>query len=137
MVLINKFLNFMKKPQNIILISLTIILGYLLLVPLISIVVDTFIVHPSEVIKIAGKYINDFTTYHWKKVFADGHKSINLFYKPLWNTILVALSTCAVSITLGGAFAWLVTRTDIRFKNFISTLFMFSFIMPSWTLAMA
>src|SRR5699024_9926037 len=38
---------------------------------------------------------------------------------------------------IGGTFAWLVTRTNMPFKNFISTVFMISFIMPSWTLALA
>src|SRR5699024_9947797 len=132
----NRIFNFLKKPQNTILILLTMVLGYLIIFPLISMVFDTFLVHPSEAMRIAGKSVNDLTTYHWKKVFFDGSKSVSLFYKPVWNTILVALSTCAVSITLGGTFAWLVTRTDIKFKGAISTLFMFYFIMPSWTLAM-
>lgn len=127
----------MKKPQNTILVLLTMVLGYLIVFPLFSIIFDTFLVHPSEAMRIADKSAGDLTTYHWKKVFFDGQRSIDLFYKPVWNTLLVSLSTCAVAITLGGTFAWLVTRTDIKFKGAISTLFMFSFIMPSWTLAMA
>lgn len=137
MILKNRLIHFIKKPENIILITLTVILGYLIYIPLLSIVYDTFIVHSSEVMRIPGSMAGDFTLYHWKQIFANGHKSISLFYQPLWNTILVALSTCAVAISLGGGFAWLVTRTDVPYKGVISTLFMFPFIMPSWTLAMA
>lgn len=137
MILKNKVLNFLKKPHNIILIILSIVLGYLIFIPLLSIVYDTFLVHPSEVMRVAGKTVDDLTFYHWKKVFADGMGSVHLFYKPVLNSVLVALSTCVVAITLGGSFAWLVTRSDIRYKGAISTMFMFSFIMPSWTLAMA
>lgn len=135
--LTNKLKFFIRKPENMILVSLIVILGYLIVVPLISIVLDTFLVHPSEVMRIKGSSAGDYTTYHWLKIFADGQQSVNIFYKPLLNTVLVALVTCAISITLGGLFAWLVTRTDIKYKSIISTLFMFSFIMPSWTLAMA
>lgn len=131
----NNLFNFIKKPQNIILISITIILGYLIVVPLISVIIDTFIVHPSEALRV-GKAANEFTGYHWMKMFADGERSMNLFYKPVLNSIGIGLLTCIVSVALGGSFAWLVTRTDIKFKGMISTLFMFPFIMPSWTLAL-
>src|SRR5699024_12405617 len=96
---------------------------------------DTFVVHPSEAIRI-GKAANEFTGYHWMKMFADGETSVNLFYKPVLNSLGVGLLTCVVAVLLGGTFAWLVTRTDIKFKGVISTLFMFPFIMPSWTLAL-
>lgn len=38
---------------------------------------------------------------------------------------------------MGGGVAWLVTRSDMRWKPFVSTVFIFPYIMPSWTLAMA
>jgi len=128
--------SFLQKPENVIFISLLIILVYLILLPLFSIVDDTFRVHSSELMRIKGSDTGDFTTYHWKSIFI-GKYSQNIFYKPLVNTILVAISTCFIAIFMGGGFAWLVTRTDIQFKKLISSLFILPYIMPSWTLAMA
>ena len=42
-----------------------------------------------------------------------------------------------MAILLGGSFAWIITRTNVKAKGFISTVFVFPYIMPSWTLAMA
>ena len=46
---INAVLKYLRKPQNIILLVLLIVLGYLTIVPLITIIADTFTVHSSEV----------------------------------------------------------------------------------------
>lgn len=132
----NKFISYISKPENVILIILIIILSYLVIVPLISIVYDTFIVHTSERMRIKGTDVGDFTLYHWKNVFS-GKYSNHIFYKPLWNTLLVSVFVCIIAITFGGLIAWLVTRTNLRYKKLISTLIIFPYIMPSWTLAMA
>lgn len=100
-----------------------------------SIIRDTFTVHQSEMMKIKGAMVGDFTLYHWKKVlFSSISKKI--FYEPLGNTLYIALGSCLVSIILGGIVAWLVTRSDLKYKSLVSTLFIFPYIMPSWTLAM-
>ncbi|MEA1884592.1 MAG: iron ABC transporter permease [Thermotogota bacterium] len=132
----NKTRIFFQKPENVILIVLLIILIYLTIIPLFSIAGDTFTVHSSEARRIRGSEVGDLTLYHWNYVFLS-RASENLFYKPLFNTILVSLSTCAFALIVGGLFAWLITRTNLRFKKVISTLMLFPYIMPSWTLAMA
>ncbi len=128
--------RFSRKPENVILLCLITVLIYLILVPLLSIVEDTFRVHSSELMRIKGAATGDFTTYHWKNIFA-GKYSKNIFYQPLLNTVLVSVVTCTIAIITGGGFAWLVTRTDIKYKKLISSLFILPYIMPSWTLAMA
>lgn len=133
----NRLKYFFRKPHNIILVLLFVSLAFLTLVPLFSLIRDTFIVHPSEIMSVRGAKINDVTLFHWKKVFLDGTKSFKLFYEPLWNTLKVSLFSSIIAIFLGGSFAWLVTRTDMAFKPFISVVFIFPYIMPSWTLAMA
>jgi len=132
----NRFKSFIRKPHNVILVTLAVILFYLTIVPMITIILDTFTVHQSELMRVKGARAGDFTLYHWSKVLFSS-ASLKIFYEPFRNTLLVALGTCFISITLGGTVAWLVTRTDIRFKGVISTLFIFPYIMPSWTLAMA
>ncbi len=133
----NQLRSFARKPHNVILIVLAVTLSFLTLFPLVSLAKDTLIVHPSEIMTVKGSQVGDVTLFHWKKVFLDGETSQNMFYKPFWNTVNVSLWACAISILLGGSVAWLVTRSDMRWKPFISTVFIFPYIMPSWTLAMA
>lgn len=35
----------------------------------------------------------------------------------------------------GGFFAFLITRTNMKFKKYLSSIFIFPYIMPQWTLA--
>ncbi|MBB6482118.1 ABC transporter permease [Spirochaeta isovalerica] len=132
----NRLKTFLKKPHNVILLSLAFILIYLTVVPLVTIILDTFTVHQSELMRVKGAKVGDFTLYHWSKVLIES-TSRKVFYQPFFNTLVVAFGTCFISISLGGLVAWLVTRTNIRFKGMLSTLFIFPYIMPSWTLAMA
>jgi iron(III) transport system permease protein len=135
------FKNFLKtyfsKPQNVILITLLFSLTLLTLLPLLSLVRDTFVVHPSELFSIPGARIGDFTLFHWYKVFFDGENSQAIFYTPIINSINVSLGSSILAIILGGTVAWFVTRSNIRFKSLISFVFVFPYIMPSWTLALA
>ncbi|MFA7129175.1 MAG: ABC transporter permease subunit, partial [Sphaerochaeta sp.] len=133
---LNNFKSFIKKPHNIILIVLFVVLGYLTLVPLMTIIVDTFSVHSSEA-RFVKQPVGSFTLYHWNKMFASGVTSQKTFYEPFLNTMVVAFLSCVMAIAVGGFFAWTVTRTNIRCKGFISTVFVFPYIMPAWTLAMA
>jgi len=97
---------------------------------------DTLTVHQSELMRVKGAKVGDFTLYHWKKVLLSS-ASRKIFYEPFINTMVVSFGTCFISIFLGGLVAWLITRTNIKYKGIISTLFIFPYIMPSWTLAMA
>ena len=132
----NRCLNYFSKPYNVILVGLTLSLGYLIIVPLLSILVDTFMVHPSEVMRVRGSQVGDLTLYHWKMVFAD-KGSMNLLYRPLLNSIVCSVGPCLVAIALGGGFAWLITRSNVHMKRTLSSLCVFPYIMPSWTLALA
>lgn len=132
----NRLKMYFKKPHNLILTLLFVILIYLTVVPMITIIIDTFTVHQSELMRIKGSKVGSFTLYHWTKVLFSSI-SRKVFYEPFLNTIIVALGTCLVAIIIGGAVAWLITRTDMKYKGVISTLFIFPYIMPSWTLAMA
>jgi len=132
----NRVKSFLKKPHNIILVSLAFILIYLTVIPMMTIILDTFTVHQSELMRVKGAKVGDFTLYHWGKVlFSPASRKI--FYEPFINTMIVAAGTCLIAILTGGLVAWLITRTNIRYKGLISNLFIFPYIMPSWTLAMA
>ena len=133
----NRVASFLRKPHNVILVALAASLFFLTLLPLASLVRDTFVVHPSEIMSVRGAQAGDLTLFHWTKVFFSGATSENMLYRPLWNTVATALGSCLIAISMGGTLAWLVTRSDLRWKAFISVVFIFPYILPSWTLAMA
>ena len=133
----NQVASFLRKPYNVILVALAVSLFFLTLLPLASLVRDTFVVHPSEIMSVRGAQAGDLTLFHWTKVFFSGATSENMLYRPLWNTLATALGSCFIAISMGGILAWLVTRSDLRWKAFISVVFIFPYILPSWTLAMA
>lgn len=133
----NRLKAYLSKPHNKILLVLSFLLFFLTLVPLFSLIKDSFVVHPSELMSVPGSKVNDLTLFHWKKVFFDGEISKAMFYDPLMNTLKVSLGSTMIAIVLGGTVAWLISRTNIRYKSIISTLFVLPYVMPSWTLAMA
>ena len=62
--------------------------------------------------------------------------SVSFFWKPFWNSLRLSVYSSLIAVVFGGMVAWLITRTNIKFKKFISAIFVFPYIMPSWTLAL-
>ena len=132
---LNRIKTFLSKPYNILLIILLVVLTYLVVLPLLSIIRDTFVVHASEKSRIKQP-VGSFTMYHWLRAFRSNFSTI-LVWEPLWHSLYTSVLACAVAILIGGGFAWLVTRTDLLWKHGLTKLFIFPYIMPSWTLALA
>lgn len=133
----NNFKSYVGKPANVITILFLVILFATVCLPLFTLVRDSFIVHPGEV-RDVGARAGTWTMYHWKTLLAEKlyHYSRITFWKPLVNSIMMALLACAVAVGFGGAVAWFITRSDIPGKKFLSTIFVFPYIMPSWSIAM-
>lgn len=127
--------RFFSKPQNVILVIMAVVLAYLTLLPMLSMIRDTFTVHTAESMRLKAK-AGSFTLAHWQKVLFDP-SSLSIFYKPLLHSLVTSIGACAVSLLFGGFFAWLVTRTNMKWRKPLSALFIFPYIMPSWTLALA
>src|SRR5690554_1647417 len=123
-------------PQVILAIVFLAVLGYLVVVPLVVLVQETFIVHPLERFQIPGSMPGDFTTAHWERTFI-GRDSFAYFYRPLLNTLMISLGMSVLALAIGGGLAWLVVRTNLPLKGFISNAAIIPYIMPSWTLALA
>ncbi|MBQ9009184.1 MAG: iron ABC transporter permease [Clostridia bacterium] len=62
--------------------------------------------------------------------------STSYFWSPLLNSLCMSALASLIAILLGGTVAFLITRTDIYCKKFFSSVFIFPYIMPSWTLAL-
>ena len=130
----NRVKTYFSKPQNIILLLFGIVLTFSTVAPIIAIVKDTITIHPGTIdAHLAGK-ASGYTLINYVDLFTSRLAKTNL-WKPLWNTILLAVFTCTISILYGGTFAFLVTRTNLKFKKYLSSIFIFPYIMPQWTLA--
>jgi iron(III) transport system permease protein len=123
-------------PQVIIAAIFLVLLSYMVLVPIIIMIKETFTVHPMEQFQIPGTKTGDLTLNHWWKIFTS-ELSPNLFYKPLLNTLIISTCLALLSLTIGGILAWLVVRTDLPFKKLISNMAMIPYIMPSWAMSLA
>ena len=128
---------FFSKPANIILVSFCLVLCVLTLYPLILLMVETITVHAGKEARATKLGAGELTLYSLGKIFAESKNSYSqlTFYEPLLNTLAVAITASLIAILFGGGVAWLITRTNLKFKKFISTVFVFPYIMPAWTLA--
>ena len=134
---LNNIKSYFTKPANVITLIFFVILAFTVCLPLFSLLRDSFIVHAGEVRDVGAK-VGTFTLYHWKTILAEKlyNYSLITFWKPLLNSILMALISCLIAVGLGGTVAWLITRSDMKGKKFLSTIFVFPYIMPSWSIAM-
>ena len=153
---LNAFRTYITKPQHAILLALGIILTITTIFPMLTIIQDTVSIHPgsvdaadkaadSQVEALGGTY----TTYNWTDLFTGSvstrdpatRKRVEIsiadtyLWTPLLNSVLISAFACFGAILYGGIFAYLVTRTNLKFKKYLSSIFIFPYIMPQWTLA--
>ena len=98
----NKIKTFFSKPYNVLLVLFLVVLSFLVVIPLISIIRDTFIVHSSEKSRV-HQAVGTFTTYHWNRLF-NSEFSKSLLWDPLRNSLVTSIWSCVVSIFVGGSF---------------------------------
>ncbi len=130
----NKVKTWFSQPQNIILILFGIVLTFSTVAPIVAIVKDTFQIHPGTIDQHLTGRVSGYTGVNYKDLFTSKMAKINL-WNPLINTVFLSVLTCIISILFGGLFAFLVTRTDLKYKRYLSSIFIFPYIMPQWTLA--
>ena len=130
----NKVKTFFSKPYNVILVLLGIVLTVTTVAPIVAIVEDTFKIHAGTIDAHLTKQTTGWTVVNYIDLFTSKLAKSNL-WKPLWNTVLLSVGTCVVSILYGGIFAFLITRTNLAWRQYLSSLFIFPYIMPQWTLA--
>ena len=138
---LNKVKTYLSKPQNTILILLGIILTITTIAPMFTIFMDTITVHEGSVDSRTAEDGQKYTAYNWEDLFVGKTKMSKRLVKtnlvtPLLNSVLLSVFSCVGAILYGGIFAYLVTRTNMKFKKYLSSIFIFPYIMPQWTLAM-
>ncbi|HOJ44779.1 MAG TPA: iron ABC transporter permease [Bacilli bacterium] len=140
----NQTKTFFSKPASVILLFFSLFLTATVIYPLISLIIDSFTVQSiSEAREIADIWDivvkkGDLTWAQWPNLLfnPDREYSMNFFWQPLYKSMLMALLACAIAVLSGGLLAWLITRSNLPFKKYISIVFIFPYIMPSWSIAM-
>ena len=128
----------LSKPANIILLLFLLSLTLLTLYPLVSMLSETVTIHTGREARAAKEAAGSLSLYHFQRLFATQENDYSWiqFYQPFLNTLIVSIAASVIAILFGGAVAFLVTRTDLKYKKFVSAVFTFPYIMPSWTLAL-
>ena len=130
----NKLKTFFSKPHNVILLLMGIVLTVSTVAPIVAIVQDTFKIHAGTIDAYLTGQSSGYTLVNYIDLFTSRMAKTNL-WTPLLNTVLLAVGTCVVSILFGGVFAFLITRTNLAWRKYLSSIFIFPYIMPQWTLA--
>ena len=130
----NKVKTFFSKPHNVILLLMGIVLTITTVAPIVAIVQDTFKIHPGTIDAYLAGTSQGYTLVNYTDLFTSPLAKANL-WTPLLNTVLLSVGSCIVAILFGGVFAFLITRTNLSCRKYLSSIFIFPYIMPQWTLA--
>ncbi len=131
---INSIKTYLSKPQNVILILTGILVTFTTIAPIVAIIKDTLSIHPGTIDQYLTGKTSGYTFANYIDLFTSKLAKTNL-WKPLINTAILAIGSCTFAILFGGIFAYLITRTNMPFKKYLSSIFIFPYIMPQWTLA--
>ena len=129
---------YLSKPANIITIVFVVILVLSVVLPLFTLLFGSFKYNTNQEILGTDYKKGDWTIDHWKELLTDKEFDYakTKLWIPLGRSILMALLACFIAVVFGGVVAWFITRSNLPCKKFISTVFVFPYIMPSWSIAM-
>ncbi len=131
----NRLRTFFSKPYNVILLLLGIILTITTVAPIVAILQDTVAIHPGTIDAQMTGRTSGYSFANFTDLFTNKFAARKFLVTPLLNTLWLSIGTCVVSIVFGGLVAFLVTRTNLAWKKYLSSIFIFPYIMPQWTLA--
>ena len=132
----NQVLNVIGNPFNMIVFFTLILLFITIVIPLLSMVQNTFVVAKSELRNIPGSKVGDYTLWYWKYLLASPLTK-TILWVPLRNSLIIGVFVTVISVPLGALMAWLMVRTDIPAKGLLSALILIPYMIPSWCKALA
>ena len=129
--------SYFSVQANVLIVIFAILLLVLTVYPMYSVIRSAVTVGKMEAMRFNSLYKlklseGDFTLLNFQQLLTNQ----STFWKPLWNSLRMSAYASLIAILLGGTVAFLITRTDIYCKKFFSAVFIFPYIMPSWTLAL-
>ncbi|MBQ8200483.1 MAG: iron ABC transporter permease [Clostridia bacterium] len=127
---------FVTKPANLLLVFFLCVLAVLSLMPMVTMLTNMFTIHLGTEKRLYRMPTGSWTLVHFQKLFEGSDWSRVNFWEPLKHSFIVAFGAGILGIAIGGSIAWFVTRSDLKCKKFISSVFVFPYMMPAWTLAL-
>jgi len=125
----------LREPTTFIGVLAAIVFTYLIVVPVISIALDSVKVQLGHERRLSAN-AGDITLAYIDRVFFSPI-SQDLFWAPLVNTLTVAFGAISISVLIGGLVAWLLTRTDMPGRRWFATALIVPYMLPAWTFALA
>lgn len=133
---LNRTKSIVQNPYNIMVLISVLLMIYLIVIPLVQMIVQTFTLADQDAARVAGGEAGQFSFYYWKRVLT-GSIAGKMLWIPLKNSMIIAVSTALFGVTLGSLFAWLMVRSDLPFKKFFSLALIIPYMIPSWCKSMA
>ena len=132
--------SYFSKPANVITVIFCVLLVLMVVLPLFTLLIGSFKVNGNQEAIYIGRTAadGDWTLHHWIELLTSkefDYAKIK-FWVPLGQSTVMALIACLVAVCFGGLVAWLITRSNMPCKQFISSIFVFPYMMPSWAMAM-
>lgn len=131
----NGLKNTFTNPYNLLVLVSVIALGVFVIWPLLQMIFTTFQLNASDARRVKGS-AGEWTLYYWQRIL-NSNVSSNMLYRPLLNSLMIALCVAIGSILVGGVIAWLMVRSDLPCKKFFSLAVIIPYMIPSWCKSMA
>lgn len=129
-------MDVVTNPFNMIVFISLVVLIFLIAVPLFSMVKNTFVLAAGELRRVKGAQVGDFTLYYWKYLLVGKLAKAN-FFTPLVHSLTIAFFVTLLSVPLGAGLAWLMVRSDLPGKKWLTLGIMIPYMIPSWCKSMA
>ncbi len=125
-----------NRPEIIIGTLCLVFLGVVVLVPLFQIIRDALTYQNYDLAYHPEAEVGSFTLFHLDRVFVQPISKA-LLIKPLLNSLSMGAAVTVIGVCVGSGLAWLMVRTNIKFKGVFSVMLVFPYMMPSWVMALA
>lgn len=125
----------MREPTTLVGILAALLFTYLIVVPIISILLDSVTVQFGDERRIRAE-LGSGTLYYLKRAFTSA-VAMDLFWQPLRNTLMVSAGAIVLSMVIGGILGWLLSRTDMFGRRWFATALIVPYMLPAWTFALA
>jgi len=126
----------LTRPQVVLGLILLAMLLYLVMTPLLIMIQTTITWQIEDQRLVRGMTPGEFTMFHWDRVF-NSVISQTMLWTPLQNTLVTSIGISFFALTIGSLLAWLVVRTDLPGKGYISSIAIIPYMLPSWTISLA
>ncbi|ADZ90649.1 ABC transporter permease subunit [Marinomonas mediterranea] len=124
-----------RDPTLLIGLLLLFIFAWLIAAPILNVMLEIMTVQSGDEMR-TGAEAGGMTTYYLERVFSSRMSSI-IFWRPLWNTLMVAFTSMILAMVIGAILAWLLVRTNLMGRRWLSTALIIPFMLPAWTFALA